>query len=159
MKLLSAFIPIVVCLLMAMPLPVFGEEVESPLQSLLGTRSLRCSFSLVMQADWKSGKLKNSIDKEEDFILHFDSIDPRQGKARLMGNEGATDVVVIPSVSGLNFLEETPSGNINFTTIFQSFKGNSSDYIAVTSRHLLFPGLGGRYPFPSQHHGTCKIWQ
>jgi hypothetical protein len=112
-----------------------------------------------MQADWMSGKLKNSVGKEEDFVLHFDSVDPQRGKARLIGNEGATDVVVIPSASGLNFLEETPSGNINLTTIFQSAEKNSTDFIAVTSRHLLFPGLAGLYPFPSQHHGTCKIWQ
>jgi hypothetical protein len=156
---LSAFSSVVVYMLMIMTLPVFGEDVESPLQGLLKTPSLRCSFSLVMQADWESGKLKNSVDKEEDIVLHFDSINPKRGKARLIGNEGATDVVVIPSASGLNFLEETPSGNINFTAIFQSAEKNSTDFIAVTSRHLLFPGLAGLYPFPSQHHGTCKIWQ
>jgi hypothetical protein len=89
----------------------------------------------------------------------YSSLDPQRGKARLIGNEGADDVDVIPSAAGLNLFEETPFGNFNFTTIFGSFEKDSTDFIAVTSRHLLFPDLAGFHPFPSQHHGTCKIWQ
>jgi hypothetical protein len=147
---------IVVCVLIAVPYPltIFAET-----RNLLDVHSLRCRFSLVMQADWRGGKLKNSTDKKDEFVLHFDSIDTQRKQARLIGNLGAADVTVIPSVSGLHFLEETPSGSLNFTTVFQSFEKTSGDFIAVTSRHLFLPDEEGRYPFPSQRHGTCKVWE
>ncbi|MBW7991848.1 MAG: hypothetical protein FVQ84_17770 [Planctomycetes bacterium] len=58
--------------------------------------------------------------------------------------------MVIPTLTGITFIEQTGSGNLNYTTVFFSCVEGTEDYIAVHSRHL---DLGIAKPFPSQTHG------
>jgi hypothetical protein len=125
----------------------------SVLRSLLAARSLKCSFSAYAFADWKSGK-PNVTRGHEDFGFHFDSIDVKAQKARLIGNEGAGDVTLFATGEGLHFMEQTLTGNITITTVFAS--RSSDGFIAVSSRHMSFEPLGR--PRPSQYHGICKLW-
>jgi hypothetical protein len=121
------------------------------IRSLLAARSLKCSFNANAVADWKSGK-PNVTRGHEDFGLHFDSIDVTAQKARLIGNQIAGDVTLFATEAGLHFMEQTPIGNIIITTVFAS--RSSDGFIAVSSRHMSFPGR----PLPSQYHGICKLW-
>ena len=120
--------------------------------NLENARSLKCTFSTGMRADWEGGKLTTSGENEE-FILHFDNIAPKEKRARLIGNQGAADIAVMLTPSGLTFVEVTPSGNLNFTTVFPAYKKETQEFIAVTSRHILLMD-----PFPSQLHGSCERW-
>jgi hypothetical protein len=112
-----------------------------------------------MQGDWKGGSLSTSKETNQSFELHFDGIEIVKQKARLIGNQGVNNVAVTLTPSSLTFVEITPSGNPNFTTVFPAYKKGTKEFIAVTSRHLMFPGLPGDYPFPSQHHGSCQVWE
>jgi hypothetical protein len=107
-----------------------------------------------MQGDWEGGSLSTSKEKDESFVLHFDGIEIAKQKARLIGNQGAEDVMVMLTPSSLTFVEMTPSGNPNFTTVFPAYKKGTKEFIAVTSRHLLLID----HPFPSHHHGSCQVW-
>lgn len=139
--------------LILFPSPLLFAESNDLLRTLAMSRSLKCTFITVMQGDWKGGSLSTSKDNES-FGLHFDGIEIATKKARLIGNAGADDVALILTPSSLTFVEMTPSGNPNFTTVFPAYKKGTKEFIAVTSRHLQLIN----YPFPSQHHGSCQIW-
>jgi hypothetical protein len=139
--------------------PVFAGDSESlekridRLDKLIGAKSLKCIFGPGSSASWETGEPKISMD-EFNVAFHFDSINSKLGKARLIANLGAEDVLVLTSPSGLSFIEETASGNMTFTTVFLTPIKGSDEFPGVTSRHMeIFGSL-----IPSQYHGTCKIW-
>ena len=140
-----------VTLLLALSLLVSTVTTQAQ-QSIFAARSLKCSFNVNAFADWKSGKPSVTLGRE-DFGLHLDGIDVKAKKARLIGNQGASDVTVFATLAGLHFIEQAAFGNITLTTVFAT--QSSDGFIAVSSRHLELPGG----PSPSQYHGLCKLWQ
>jgi hypothetical protein len=138
---------------------VAAMEVQSAQAGLVvpvfEARSIRCEWGRGTQADWDGGKL--SLEQGtfgRDASLTFDSIDIEKRTARILGNAGASDVVVIPTPVGLTFFEQTALGGVNVTTVFASGVGANKQLVGVTSRHL--STFGG--PFPSQWHGPCRIF-
>ena len=131
---------------------------EPVYRSLVEARSLRCTFSLVVQAEWQQETIQ-TYTEPESAVLHFDKIDFGDKTASLIGNREAKDVNILLTSSSLTFIELTPSGNPNFTTIFPVYKNGTQEFIAVTSRHLLLFGQKDDSPFPSQHHGSCRAGQ
>ena len=127
----------------------FSQETAA-FERLLATSSLRCTFTVGRSVDWDSGKPKVSSDKLGNELV-FDAINVRAQTARFIGNIGATDVVALITATGLTLIEETPTGNYQFTTVFASYADGTKDFIAVHSRHADLLG-----PLPSQFHGTCK---
>ncbi len=86
-------------------------------------------------------------------VLHFDSINSKAGSARIIANQGAADVFLFVTAEGFHFIEEAPAGNVNFTTVFAEYAKGTRDFVSVSSRHINL-----RPPLPSQHHGTCRVW-
>ncbi len=123
-------------------------------KELLAARSLKCVYGPGSVADWESGRLKLRLVDGGLAEAHFDSIDLQKKTARLISNVGATDVEALLSLSGISFLEETGSGNFNFTTVFAE-SSSEGGFIVVTSRHVNLISA----PLVSQYHGTCKVWQ
>jgi hypothetical protein len=122
---------------------------------LLAARSLKCQIGPGSVAKWSDGKV--AIEKDTfASATHFDSIDLKSGKARLIGDQGASDVSVWATASGITFVEQTGFGNLVFTTVFSERIPGKADFYAVVSRHMLM--LRGN-PLPSQYHGSCRIWQ
>ena len=82
----------------------------------------------------------------DSFWRIYDSIDIKAGSAQLIRYSGAVDVQVIKNSKGLHFLERTPSGNLNITTV-----SNSPIVMATHSRGIakLGTSTGSRY------HGYC----
>jgi hypothetical protein len=132
-------------------------QATDPLEVLITTRSLKCTFPVGRVAEWDKGSpavASSSLDNP----LHFDSLDPRAGTGRFIGNAGSTDVRLFVTVAGLGIVETTPLGGFIVTTVFAHYVDRSTDFIAVHSRHI--PGLGALSPpIPSQYHGTCKRWE
>lgn len=127
---------------------------EDPFSRLVGSRSLRCTFGPGASADWESGK--PFVKKDTfDTVLQFDAIDLKSKKARLIGNQGASDVAALGTPTGITFIEETSFGNLSITTVFSNYAKGTRDFVVVHSRHI--GGLGS--PLPSQYHGMCKIWE
>ncbi len=129
-------------------------QAPDAFKQLLAARSLKCMYGPGSVADWEGGRLKLRLVDGGQPEAHFDSIDLPKQTARLISNIGATDVKVLLSLSGISFLEETGSGNFNFTTVFAE-SSSEGGFIVVTSRHV---NLLSR-PLVSQYHGTCKVWQ
>ena len=129
-----------------------GHAADDTFVRLVSARSLRCSFGPGSTVDWESGK---PVVKDAKFeaVLQFDSVDKKNGKARLIGNQSAADVTLQLTPRGLTFVEETGSGNSSITTVFPDDAKGTRDFVVVHSRHI--SGLGS--PLPSQYHGTCKV--
>jgi hypothetical protein len=153
----------IIASILVMMISCLGSSVQAEQDSfkrLLTAKSLRCVLGYGYSADWLEGapKLEKSRFTKDGSPTFFDSINIEKQSARMIANQGAIDVLVLVSPSGLTFIEETASGNYTFTTVFPDYKkGSSDEYICVHSRHLAWGTLGP--PFPSQFHGTCKIWQ
>ena len=139
------------CCMLVLPLAATADD---PYERLARVKSLKCQFSAGMSGDWKNGVLEVKKDHLEG-SLHFDSIDLKAGRARLIGNIGSNDVGVVTTGGSITFLERTSSGNFVFTSVFPEYKKGTSEFIVVTSRHIMF--WGG--PIPSQHYGTCQVWE
>ena len=136
---------------------------EDALESLLKAKSLKCYYSEGYTGIWDDGKLK--IEKghlgtsEKDSAMVFDSIDLKKGTARLIRNQGSSDVIVLETPAGISFIEKTPVGYLMVTTVFASYKKGTNEFVCVYSRHVGSFSPLKLGPMPSQWHGTCKIWQ
>jgi hypothetical protein len=118
--------------------------------SLTGSRSLKCTYTLASNTRWKGrGVQVKSVN--EGMIVSFDSINYEHRTATVRRNQLTSDVQVLPTASGISFLELTPSGSVIITTVFPAF-ADDEKFTAVMSRHVLMMGD----PVPSQWHGTCK---
>jgi hypothetical protein len=85
----------------------------------------------------------------------FDSIDTKEGRARLFTRAGAGDVAVVSTLIGVTFIESVENGGLNITAVFaHHVKAEGERFIAVLSKHVDVFG-----PLPSQWHGTCQILQ
>ena len=116
------------------------------------TQSFRCSFTDGFSTDFKSNKLSSSRDKSKFTDLIFDQLDVKKNHGRMIGNAGTTDVSVINGDNSIHIIEQTPTRNMNITTIFNPSIKNSSNYPVVHSRHInIFDE-----PITSQHVGLCK---
>lgn len=94
------------------------------------------------------------IEDGAPLLLMFRDIDFNAGTATIIGNiapEGVP-VMAIGGANAFSFLEITPSGNINTTTVFPQ-GGTNTVARAVHSRHITF---GGATPVISQLFGTCR---
>jgi hypothetical protein len=128
---------------------------RDPFDVLLSARSLKCQFGPGSSGQWKNEK--PSIEAARfDVTLHFDAIDLKAGKARFIGNQGASDVTALTTETGITFIERTGFGNLVFTTVFAETNAAGDMFYAVTSRHMNLLAGG---PLPSQYLGTCTVWQ
>lgn len=133
------------------PQLIYAQKSEDRIfTKLLNAKSLQCSFIKGYSGVWESGGL--DISKGEMPPLIFDSVNLKTSTARLIGNVGGTDVSVTATLKGLTFIEQTTTGNLNFTTVYGDI-ADDGDFITVHSRHLSIFGQ----PYSSQFHGTCKI--
>jgi len=114
-----------------------GQAVaqQEPIAALVATKSLLCVFGPGTVAEWGARGFSISHDAWKG-DTHYDSINSKEGKARLIGNQGATDVLVLTSPEGLTFLEAIGTGNFSFTTVYASYCGAVGSFCAVMSRHM-----------------------
>ena len=119
---------------------------------LVSVKSWKCEFPSLAVADWAQDEPTPAL-KEQTFSFHIDNVDVRARNARMIGNAGSEDLAVISGTGVLHFLEFTPTGNINITTIFAAVAGADTRK-AVHSRHVLL-----FHPLPSQAYGFCRPWE
>ena len=142
----------IIALMLAGRMPLHAEDT---LGRLMHATSLRCKFDHGSTASWDKGRLVLKLVRwGEGGAFVFDSINIKTGKARLVGNNAAGDVNVLVTPGLLTFIESTPSGNINITSVFERSPTFVDDeFVAVTSRHVDI-----MRPTPSQYHGTCRVF-
>jgi len=134
--------------------PSLGAQIladDSSIRALARARSLKCSFPWSSSADWDADdpKLKTAV---QDFSFHIDAIERTKRTARIIGNAGAEDLVVLVGDDSVSFVEQTPAGAVNVTTVY-AWRNKAGTFKAVHSRHT---SIGG--PSPSQSYGQCQSW-
>lgn len=82
----------------------------------------------------------------------FDAIDLKKHTARVIGSVGADDVVALPTLVGVSFIE---SGAVFSTTTVFSTSAGADAFLAVDSRQDKFAGT----TFAEQYPGICRILQ
>lgn len=88
----------------------------------------------------------------ETLVLTFANLDPGAGTAQLIGNSGASTVEFRSFSGQLQFIEETPAGNVTVTSVFAP-PAPGEPLPAVHSRHIaIAPGDVAI----SQFAGACK---
>lgn len=131
-----------------------AESSDKPPENLFNIKTLKCEFCLGLTVNWDKGVPVYS-ESNSTMSFFFSAIDPQNRTATIIGNGGSAKVsVLINKIKGISFIEQTPSGNLIFTTIFNTLLASTNKYIAVHSRHVdIFN------PFPSQYHGECVPWE
>lgn len=132
-------------------IPAWADDAAH--EQLLRAKSLKCTFGPGTVADWEKGKPKLESDNFGKSI-NYDTIDIKNGRARVIGPSGASDLTVTVGAYGLT-LTESFIGGVSVTTVFSDFKKGTREFVAVLSRHV---GVMGP-PIPSQYHGTCTVLQ
>jgi hypothetical protein len=136
-------------LVLAAAIGFVGLVPRADAQTLL---SFRCTFGPGVFANWDNGKLKIERGNfgKPSVELVFDAINLKSRTGRMIGNNGAADLVVISS-DPLTLLEVTDAGNPILTSIFIQDAETVNRIPAVMSRHVSFFGAA-----PSQYYGHCK---
>jgi len=125
-------------------------------QELKDADSLRCTFPWSAVAAWEGGAVpKIRVNSEKSaFEFHVDAIDGEKKTARLIGNVGVSDGMVVPLPGGLQVVESVPGG-MNVLSVSRSLIENTPGaFRAVYSRHASLELL----QIASQYYGTCKVW-
>ncbi|WP_041280387.1 hypothetical protein [Desulfosudis oleivorans] len=130
--------------------PVGAED--EVFHRLLAAKCLKCNFQEGVSTSWP-GKEINVESCQWKSETVFDAMNIRQARARVIGNQGTSDVMLLGSPSGLTFLESTCAGNMIFTTVFPFYKPGTDEFCAVMSRHMNLTNKA----LPSQYYGTCKV--
>lgn len=131
------------------------QAEASPLEDLLKANSIRCDFDKGAAASWDDGDVSvSSSNFGEGGRALYTNLDHENNKAKLSGNNGESELFMLTTAGGINFIESPGFGNMIFTSIFAHYaEPGAKKYFAVTSRHV--KGFGD--PIPSQYHGTCTI--
>jgi hypothetical protein len=130
------------------------ESVATEMPSIV---SAKCTFSDSTSSFFDDGKLSWRIERNtnEKMEITFDQLNSKDGKGRLIGNNGSGDVSVLFGQYELTLLEITGGGNVMITSLQI---GNGYDHAgrvqAVHSRHPAGPTA----LLPSQRVGTCIVY-
>lgn len=120
-------------------------------QTIPPASAFSCTFPVVAQLYWESDAALPEIKKQE-FAFDISSIDTLRKTARMSGQGGSTDLLMFAAVGVISFIEQTPLGGLNVTSVFAQQDARAR-FKAVHSRHVA--GLGPLAPQPSQNYGYC----
>ena len=130
---------------------------------LFETESLKCSFESGVLTKLDNGKWKTKNSEMVDLI--FDSINTEKQSARLISNQGASDIIALLTPRALHLAEITSTGNYNFVSVFlpsksvQKSTSTNEPFLAVYSRHINIPDpITPVNPLVSQFYGKCFKW-
>ncbi len=127
---------------------------RTPLQDLLNSSSIGCTFGAGNSAEWPNGKIRVGTSAWQGGPVNFESIDIGAGTAQMIGSgvtrmqNASVGVTVAPTDGGLNFSGIVGHGTLVVTTVFSGLDA-AGHHIAVISSHGLI-GLES-----AQFYGTC----
>jgi hypothetical protein len=144
---------------------LFMVSVQASASSALANPStlpetLKCIYEFSISAQYKDGKWE--AEKNNGFSFVLTNINIQNRSARMIGSGGSAEVDVVATTKAITFVELTPSGNYNVTSIFLPYKSQDSDstFLSVHSRHINFSSSPFPLdPLPSQFYGKCVRWE
>jgi hypothetical protein len=121
---------------------------------LRAARSFRCNFTSTVTTWVRSGHRTTEQISDKGSAV-YDNIDVAKGTARIVANNGASDVVVwVERTSGSLWLRErTPSGNEIVTTIFPMYAEGTEAFVVLEARHSMV----GQIVLGQDSFGTCIV--
>jgi hypothetical protein len=131
---------------------------RTPLQDLLNSSSIGCTFSAGNSAEWPGGKIRIGTSAWQGGPVDFDAVNIDAGTAQMTGSgvtrmgSASIAVTAVPTDSGLKFSGVVGHGTLVVITIFSALDVGSH-HIAVMSTH----GLTGLES--AQFYGTCDTAQ
>jgi hypothetical protein len=133
--------------------PINAQTVKERLQSV---RTLDCTFTLNVVATWKSGVPQAEV-KTSQLSLRFDSVNPDDGTARVVGMFGPSDIIVRLSGDTLHLIQSFREGPLYATTVFPR-ETRAGRLQAVHTRHEFTEvSLPGYTSSPEQYYGDCQV--
>jgi len=151
---------LVLILLLLISVPCFAEDKETnnPIKDVLSAKSLKFVFNESTSATWETEAPIIKIEPS-GLTFVFDSIDYDKGTARIVGNQGAADIVILSGTKGVSFIELTGNGNLISTTVFFEYSDFALKHFkAVHSRHISLAPFAPTGALPSQHYGEAFSW-
>ena len=132
-------------------LPLLALLIELPHAGAADAtlKAFSCDFSEGVFTVFEDGKPETEKSGAMSFV--FASLDIENGSAQMVGNNGAADINLLQGSDSLHFLEVTPTGNLNVTSVYTT-QAKGGRFISVHSRHV---GISGE-PWMSQFWGTCE---
>lgn len=138
-------------LLILVLFPIVGNAQDVVQDAVLkAAKTFRCTFNAKAFAEM-NGDVPKPKTGVEQFDLIFDQINLEKGTARLIGNIGASDLIVLNGLNRISLLEVTDTGNVQITVIY-AVQNADGQFKAVHSRHTAWEG---RRLLPSQSYGSC----
>ena len=113
------------------------------------TSTFRCEFPIGVSGNLQRDSPSSEVSRE-NLNLVFDNVSASNGTARMIGNNGGSDIVVSGADDGITLLEPLESGFFQMTVKYAAIT-STGHFKAVHSRHSSIMGT----PLPSQYYGSC----
>jgi hypothetical protein len=120
---------------------------------------LSCVFQIASEATWSDGTaVPPRLTTAAALAFEIEDIDTADGSARFVDPKGDLEVIAKLFGWSLHFLETSPSGTINVTTVFAQ-ESRDGKLRAVHSRADYLPAAGARAADISamQFYGECGV--
>ena len=131
-------------------------DAQTARARLEGVRALDCTFTVNAVATWKSGVPQAEL-KTAKLSLRFDSVNPDDGTARVVGAFGPSDIIVRLSGDTLHLIQSFREGPLYATTVFPK-ETRDGRLQAVHTRHEFTDvALPGYTSSPEQYYGDCQV--
>jgi hypothetical protein len=129
---------------------------QSARERLAGVSAIDCTFTLSAVGTWKSGVPQADV-KTTQLAVRFDSVNPDDGTARVVGMFGPSDIIVRLSGDTLHLIQSFRDGPLYATTVFPK-ETRQGRLQAVHTRHEFTEvSLPGYTSSPEQYYGDCQV--
>jgi hypothetical protein len=141
------------CLVLIMTATINAQTARERLERV---RTVDCTFTLNTVATWESGVPQAEV-KAAKLSLRFESVNPDDGTARVVGPFGPSDIIVRLSGDTLHLIQSFREGPLYATTIFPK-ETRAGRLQAVHTRHEFTEvSLPGYTSSPEQYYGDCQV--
>jgi len=115
---------------------------------------IQCTHVGGVYVDYKTGKTRITPGQAGEFRdLIFDQIQQNSNRARLIGNSGLTDALVIRGGDATNFIESPASGYLNVTAVYRIERLNLDEVVWFYHVGYLQTPIGA---VPTEYWGVCR---
>jgi hypothetical protein len=137
--------------------PAAARPQTRPAERLAAAKSVSCQFTAMSVGTWSKAGASEAQTKRSTLTIGFESVDPDDGTAVVVGPFGPSDIIVRLSMGTLHFLQAYREGPLYATTIFPSETRDGKLKAAHTRHEYTEVSLPGYTSRPEQYYGECAI--
>ena len=133
-----------------------SADAQAARDRLAKVNALDCTFTLKVVATWKNGSPQAELATAQ-LAIKFESVNPDDGTARVVGMFGPSDIIVRLSEGTLHLVQSFREGPLYSTTVFPK-ETRAGRLQAVHTRHEWTDvSLPGYTSSPEQYYGDCQV--